>query len=47
MFEEWPPFDPSAATQILTVRVPDDAPFTYPGKAFGFTWSAVAREKRR
>jgi hypothetical protein len=29
------------------VRIPEDAPFTYRGTAFGFNWSALAREKRR
>jgi hypothetical protein len=47
MFEEWPPFDPSLPRQTFTVRTPEDAPFTYRGKAFGFAWSALAREKRR
>jgi hypothetical protein len=47
LFEEWPPFDPSLPEQSITVRVPEDAPFTYRGTAFGFSWSALAREKRR
>lgn len=47
LFEEWPPFDPSLPQQSFTVRVPEDSPFTYRGDAFGFTWSALAREKRR
>jgi hypothetical protein len=47
LFEEWPPLDPSLAQQSFKVRVPEDAPFTYRGTAFGFTWSALAREKRR
>ena len=47
LFEEWPPFDPSLPLQTVSVRIPADAPFTYPGTAFGFTWSALAREKRR
>jgi hypothetical protein len=47
LFEEWLPFDPSLAQQTFTVRVPEDAPFTYRGTAFGFVWMALAREKRR
>jgi hypothetical protein len=47
MFEEWPAFDPSLPEQSFTVRVPEDAPFTYRGSAFGFAWMALAREKRR
>lgn len=47
LFEEWPQIDPSAAEQSFTVQIPDDAPFTYRGSAFGFKWSAFAREKRR
>jgi hypothetical protein len=47
LFEEWPQFDPSLPEQSFAVRVPEDAPFTYRGGAFGFSWSALAREKRR
>lgn len=47
MFEHWPELDPSLPEQSFTVRVPEDAPFTYRGSAFGFSWSALAREKRR
>jgi hypothetical protein len=47
MFEEWPAFDPSLPEQSFTVRVPEDAPFSYHGSAFGFKWMAIAREKRR
>jgi hypothetical protein len=47
LLEEWPPFDPSEPAQTLTFSVPEDAPFTYRGDAFGFTWSALAHEKRR
>jgi hypothetical protein len=47
MFDEWPPVDPSLPEQSFTVRVPADAPFSYDGKAFGFLWMAIAREKRR
>jgi hypothetical protein len=47
LFEERPPFDTSLPEQTFTARVPDDAPFTYRGKAFGFVWMALAREKRR
>jgi hypothetical protein len=47
LFEEWPEFDPSLSEQSFTVRVPEDAPFTYRGTAFGFVWMALAREKRR
>jgi hypothetical protein len=47
MFEDWFPFDPSLPEQRFTARVPEDAPFSYPGSAFGFKWMAIAREKRR
>lgn len=47
MFQEWPPFDPGLSEQSFTVRIPEDGPWSYDGKAFGFIWSAVAREKRR
>lgn len=47
VFEDWPAFDPAAPLQTVSIRVPEDAPFTYRGTAFGFTWSALAREKRR
>ena len=47
LFEEWPPFDRAESVQTFTVRIPENAPFTYRGKAFGFNWSALAREKRR
>jgi hypothetical protein len=47
MFEEWFPFDPSLPEQSFTTRVPEDAPFSYHGSAFGFKWMAIAREKRR
>jgi hypothetical protein len=47
IFDEWPPLDPSLPEQSFTVRVPADAPFSYDGRAFGFLWMAIAREKRR
>jgi hypothetical protein len=47
MFAERPPIDPSLPEQSFTVRVPEDAPFTYRGSAFGFAWLAMAKEKRR
>ena len=47
MFEERPQIDPSLSEQSFTVRVPEDAPFTYRGSAFGFHWLAMAKEKRR
>jgi hypothetical protein len=47
MFEEWFRFDPSLPEQSFTTRVPEDAPFSYDGSAFGFKWMAMAREKRR
>ena len=47
LFEERPPVDPSLPEQTFTARVPEDAPFTYRGNAFGFVWMALAREKRR
>jgi hypothetical protein len=47
MFEERPRIDPSLPEQSFTVRVPEDAPFTYRGSAFGFDWLAMAKEKRR
>jgi hypothetical protein len=47
MFEERPRIDPSLPKQSFTVRVPEDAPFTYRGSAFGFAWMAMAKEKRR
>lgn len=47
MHEEWPSIDPAASEQTIEVSVPEDAPFSYPGKRFGFVWMALAREKRR
>jgi hypothetical protein len=47
IFDEWPPLDPSLPEQSFTVRVPADAPFSYDGRALGFLWMAIAREKRR
>ena len=47
MFEQWPPLDPGLSEQSFTVPVPEDGPWSYDGKSFGFLWMAVAREKRR
>ncbi|HLM08471.1 MAG TPA: hypothetical protein VK307_02090 [Thermoleophilaceae bacterium] len=47
LFEVAPTCDPSLPEQSFSVRVPEDAPFSYDGKAFGFVWQAIAMEKRR
>jgi hypothetical protein len=39
--------DPSLPEQSFTLRIPDDAPFSYAGDAMGFEWFLVAKEKRR
>jgi hypothetical protein len=39
--------DPAAPSQRLEFRVPEDAPFSYGGKALGMVWMVVAREQRR
>ena len=47
LLEVWPPVDPAQATQTFEFVIPEDAPFTYYGGAFGFRWFVVAKEARR
>jgi len=50
VFEQWATIDPGAPTQRLQLRVPGDAPFSYPRykkAAFGLEWKVVAREDKR
>lgn len=50
VFEEWAAIDPAAPSQRLQLRVPEDAPFSYPRykkAAFGLEWKVVAREDKR
>jgi len=50
VYEDWAEIDPAAPKQRLQLRVPEDAPFSYPRykkAAFGLEWKLVAREDKR
>ena len=47
VYEDWPGFDPALPRQEVTFEIPADAPFSYEGKAFGYRWFVVARERRK
>ena len=50
VYEDWAAIDPAAPSQRLQLRVPEDAPFSYPRykkAAFGLEWKVVAKEDKR
>ena len=46
-WESWIEASKSAGTQSVTLRVPEDGPFSYEGTCLSFAWRASAREPKR
>lgn len=42
--EQWTPAQPG---ETVTLRIPEDAPFSYDGEHLKFTWRVAARARRR
>ena len=46
-FEHWEPVHTAAGEQVVTLEIPQDAPYSYEGDCVSYAWRVSARQVRR